>query len=302
MAVDVINREGGNLMNNYRFITFIILGVLLLGFALAGCVALPVEPTKMVEHTYTITDSFGALDVRTYGCDVFLRISQDGTCTVLCQEAEANPHDVTVKDGVLTVSPQKNSETIFNPNNETFAVTISLPQTTYNRMTIQTSSGDVKVPEDFSFTEASVQTSSGDLSMQAKVEEKLSVKTSSGDLYLEGLAPKSLDASSSSGDMDLARLTGDQMKAESSSGKILLDGVVLSGELSVKTSSGDVQLKECDAAEIRIVTSSGDVKGNLLSGKVFKTKTSSGKMDVTSTEGGLCEIQTSSGDVSVTTP
>ena len=87
-------------------------------------------------------------------------------------------------------------------------------------------------------------------------------------------------------------------KATTSTGEIELDDVVLTGEMNLKTSSGDVELNRCDANTMIITTASGDVEGTLLTDKIFYVATNSGDVIVPkSTQGGMCEVTTSSGDV-----
>ena len=83
-------------------------------------------------------------------------------------------------------------------------------------------------------------------------------------------------------------------------GDVLLSDVLSSEDVTVKTNTGDVSLKRCDAQTLYVKTNTGDVKATLLSEKKFKVKTNTGDIDIPKDgDGGTCEIITNTGDVQV---
>ena len=70
--------------------------------------------------------------------------------------------------------------------------------------------------------------------------------------------------------------------------------------MTLRRSTGDVELNACDAGGLSLKTTTGDVTGTLLSEKVFITDTSTGDVSVPkTTSGGKCEISTTTGDIRI---
>ena len=105
------------------------------------------------------------------------------------------------------------------------------------------------------------------------------------------------------GKVEIEGLRCATLSVESSTGRQTLSDVVTVGHISLKSSTGDVQLTESDAASLEITTSTGDVYVKLLSEKRFITETSTGDVRVPSgTSGGTCRIKTSTGDIEAYDP
>ncbi len=320
-------------------------GLILSGVALASSGFHPEklvrEPSSLKETTYSVEEGFTALELRTGAGDVRLLPSDDGKCRVECMENEEQTHRVEVKDGVLRVARQ-----VGDPTGVSFrfverdCVRVYLPERAYERLTLETSSGDVDCPAEFSFGEALVETSSGDAAFRSGVSGDLTVSAASGNVTVEGVSPASLSVSTASGsirivgvaagDLSLSAASGDlslenvalsgeaklrtssgdqslknvscaSLNAESSSGEKRLTDVLASGELRCESSSGDLILLRCDADSLSLSATSGEVRGSLLTEKIFFTETSGGSVRVPrSMSGGKCEVHTTSGDIRLT--
>lgn len=97
-----------------------------------------------------------------------------------------------------------------------------------------------------------------ELSLPEKQWEEVSLSSSSGDIKAVNMKSNNLDVKLSSGDVQLDDVKANQIDVKTSSGS--LEGDHVKGELTVQTSSGDVELfrQELDH-NVGISSSSGDV-------------------------------------------
>lgn len=278
---------------------------------------------KYVKHEYTVTDPFLNVQIEAETADIRFLPSEDDLCKVVCNEQEKVRHYVTVKDGTLTVravNERKWYDYLLSFDFGNATVTVYLPETQYERLSIQTDTGDLTMPADFSFQSASVETDTGDVQWNASVSELLSIRTDTGDVTAEGAAVQSLLVTSDTGDVRLSKInatgsirletdTGDlklnalrcaELSAKTDTGDLTLADTVASASLAINSDTGDVELNRSDAPLISIRTGTGDVSGTLLTEKVFITQTDTGSIDVPKTvTGGRCEITTDTGDIEI---
>ena len=120
-----------------------------------------------------------------------------------------------------------------------------------------------------------------------------------GDLTVNALSvSEGFNHKASTGKAKITDLTCKNFSSEADTGYITLSNVIASEILSVKRSTGDVNLNGSDGSEILIDTDTGDVKGTILTSKIFIIDTSTGKVNVPeSLTGGKCKVTTSTGDV-----
>ncbi len=136
-------------------------------------------------------------------------------------------------------------------------IAVSLPPSC--RLEVVTSSGDVTIDGEQTLSgPVRITTSSGDIEVRGGASELLA-QTSSGEVEIKDSALDLLDVETSSGDIQL-RSSAKRALVETSSGTVRLRG--LGGELSVRTSSGDVHAS-WDAAggsfPVNVRTHSGEV-------------------------------------------
>lgn len=291
----------------------------------------------METSSYKIEVPFSKISIKASDAKVVLLPSEGKTCWVQCTSWKNEPYTAEVIDRTLTIQPAKSPIlrlwwfAFGEPS-----ILLYLPNSCYEQLNIETGSGNMDLPQDFTFSNAQLKSSSGHISLESKVEKKLSAKTSSGYLLVNGVSCKEmtllsssgngevcygganrLQIKSSSGEISLSYLTCGELEAEASSGDISLTGVQLSGDLKVNTTSGTISLNICDAGSLKLKSSSGtifltncdadslelrsssgDILGSLLSDKRFITKSSSGRIQVPeTTSGGVCKVETSSGDI-----
>ncbi|MBR4151319.1 MAG: DUF4097 family beta strand repeat protein [Firmicutes bacterium] len=258
--------------------------------------------TEFETVTYKPGDSFDSVEVYGVDCDVRFEKSDDGKCVVECPECEGVTHKVEVSDGILRVERLIDRKVYGHLHiiwkNE--AIVVRLPKESYERLTVENSSGNVSVPAGFSFENARAACTSGDIAFGAAVKESLELKATSGDIAVRDTDCEDLKAETSSGGISMSGCKADDIEAGSTSGGIWMENCT-GREIGLSCTSGDVVLKACDGEDISIACTSGDVTAELLSGKEFSCRATSGDVDVPESVrgGGRCSISTTSGDIEV---
>lgn len=317
---------------NKKTITIIAAAVTVLGLIIAG-IALALSDfdftfkkssdsadSKKI-YTKEQIDSFHSIEIDSGECEIeFVPCAGDD------RQVEVIDADckVKVEQGVLkiTQNEEKNKwyEYIWNFNDK--KITISMPESKYESIDIKVSSGDVEMPDNFTFEQGNLTASSGDIKFGASVTGALNVITSSGDIELDSVSAESFNLNApsgeikmrsaetagemvigtSSGDVELRSVNCGRLEIETTSGEQKLKNVVAKGELWASSTSGDISADRCDGEDVIFETTSGDVKGKLLSEKKFSTETSSGDVDIPQSGSGncgSCTVTTTSGDIEI---
>lgn len=299
--------------------TFLLAGSIIFGIGVANYIAHPVD--QNVTKTYDV-EEFTNVNVDVDISKIEFKVSEDGSRKVVCEEREKEYHTVEVKDGSLnikSVDTRKWFEYAFNWSLTPLKVTVYTPAGDYNDATIKTSTGDITIPNNYSFHALSVNTSTGNSDIKSNVAEELKVSSSTGNITLE-LNAKSLLASASTGkialnnvnvaedikintstgDVSLTSVTAKNLTLEGSTADEKLTGTVIAEHTKIKVSTGNVDLIDSDSNTLDIETSTGHVKGTLLTTKIFDAKSDTGKVNVPlSGVGGLCKIRTSTGNIEI---
>lgn len=285
----------------------IAVSLILSGFVvfLAALVAMNFDLTKIntvdfVTNTYTPQGDFTDISIDGAECEVRFLLSSDGICKVVCNEGKKISHTVEVVDNKLVIERHDNREWyecigIYWGKME---IEIHLPKTEYTSLYLKSLSGDMLIPQEFTFQDAEIYTTSGNVDFNAKVSDNLLLKTVSGEICGKVITPKSLTVKSTSGDIELESIDCNTLNAETVSGEIDFSGILAGDKIEVKTVSGDIELDNCDANYLNLKSTSGEISGTLLTEKIFITDTTSGDIEVPRTSaGGKCEIKTVSGDI-----
>ena len=293
-----------------------------------------------VSNTYTTAESFENIDIRCGQSDIRFVLSDELTTSrVECSETENVTHKVEVRDNTLFITLEDNSTWLdyVGVNLGTVSAVVYLPQSTFQTLSVKASSGDIDIPDTFTFAGAKLCSSSGDITCLAQIGlnstdgialtvetssgkviietkttmETLSVSTSSGDISINNTAADTVSICTASGRIETFNLSagrydesisfvGGKCSISASSGDIKLSSCEF-GECSISTASGRVRLDGVDANTYDISTASGDVTGTIRSYKNFITSTSSGSIDVPSSnpDNGDCRISTTSGDIDI---
>lgn len=271
---------------------------------------------------YEISDNYKNMLIITDTADIVFVPSENEKGTVVCYEQKNAKHSVAVKDGTLVieiVDTRKWYEHIgifFG----TPKITLSVPQGEYGALSVKANTGDVEIPENFSFETMDISVSTGDVKNCASASEAIKIKTTTGDIRVANVTADMLTLSVTTGDVVAQSITcGSDIKinvstgdtkltdvtcksviSKGSTGDISLKNVIAGEQFSIDRSTGDVRFDRCDAEEILVKTDTGDVRGSLLSEKVFITQTDTGRVDVPKTAtGGTCRITTNTGDIKI---
>lgn len=291
-----------------------LIGMLLMRFDFNG-----LDSSRYQTNTHEISEEFNNILIDAKTADISFTLSQDGACRVVCFEDERELHSVTVQDGTLQIRVEKSEWYHFvGIRFRSPSITVSLPKAAYDSLEIDVDTGDVTLPREFSFTNATVESDTGDVSWQATVSETLTVTSDTGKLQVAEVSPKQLLVENGTGDtsigkakvaellqvktgtgkMTLFEIECGAFTAESNTGDVEIRDLLATGAILIDTDTGSVDLDACDAATITIHTDTGDVSGILLSEKIFVTKTKTGDVDVPKgTSGGICEVTTDTGDI-----
>ena len=277
---------------------------------------------KYETNTYEINEEFINLLIKTDTAKIVFMPSADGKCRVECYEQENEKHSVTVENNtlVIDITEEKAWFEYININFASPQLTVYLPNTEYDSLTINESTGNIEIPNDFNLKNIDISITTGDVKCSASASEAIKIKTSTGNIDISAISAGSLDLSTTTGKITVtdarcdgeieikvntgkARLTDISCKSlisSGSTGDLSLKDVVATEKFSINRSTGDIKFEACDAAEIFVNIDTGDVEGTLLSDKVFIIKTDTGKIDVpNSITGGRCEITTDTGDIKI---
>lgn len=281
------------------------------------------DTAKYETNTYSVSEDFETIEIRSDEADITFKSSENGKTWVDCVEREKVKHEVSVENGTLKIVTVDNREwydllRLFNFKSQ--SITVYLPSAHYRDLTISTDTGNVSVPDLFSFDDAEITTSTGGVAFDASSNGRLQIKTSTGDININGVHATTIDLSVSTGRIDgknvncedtlsvnvstgktfLTDIICKSLISSGSTGDVTLKNAVASDDFNIERDTGDVRFENCDAGQITVKTSTGDVNGTLRSEKVFITKTSTGDTDVPDTiSGGRCEITTSTGDIKI---
>ena len=179
--------------------------------------------------------------------------------------------DIKTSDGNISLrSPLKGDVSLHTSDGD--ILTEGLDGATIN---LRTSDGDISSTA-FAAQDISIRTSDGDIKVEDLVAEEIIISTSDGDIRgnsLEGITA----VSTSDGDIFLANLRGSEANLRTSDGEIMVEelssdnskiqtsdgGIVLSevrGNLTAKTSSGDLRVSLLDAADVFLRTGDGNIQ------------------------------------------
>lgn len=254
-------------------------------------------------NTHTIDAPFRDIALTTDTADILLALSDDGKCRVECHEESNARHAVAVENGALTVriQPSKRWFDFIGIHLGSPKITLYLPETAYNTLSIRESTGSITIPDAFAFASAELSSCTGSADFYASASESLKIQTHTGSIRVENTTVGSLELSVSTGDATVSEVSCRSFTSSGSTGSILLDHVMVDGALSIERSTGRVTFRRCDAAEIFVRTNTGDVSGSLLTEKAFAVSSHTGSIDVPQTTvGGRCEIRTDTGNIRIT--
>jgi len=255
-------------------------------------------------NTYEITEPFQAINITDSTTDIEFALSEDGSCRLVCHEQQKLKHRATVQNGTLTVEMVDTRQwyEYIAMNFERATMTVYLPQERYTHLKIDTNTGDVQIPADFTFDAVRIEGDTGDVTSLAKITHSINVDLDTGDLLINAAsALEAVYAETDTGDIGLKNLQCERLKANSDTGDVALTNVLSSDFITVETDTGDITFDRCDAERIYAESDTGDICGSLLTEKVFSANSDTGDVAVPLTNsGGICELVTDTGDIEIT--
>ncbi len=292
-------------------------------FAIGGADFKGLTLQKYETNTYEIDENFENIYIKTIVSDITFIPWEDEVCKVVINENVKLNYSARVENGALIIDYVDTREWfdyINFFNFETGSVKLYIPMGEYEDLEIKTSTGDVRIPRDFTFDSIKINGSTGDVECMASSTALTEIKLSTGDIEIKNASFGALSLTVSTGEIEAEGImctgkfylkvdTGEaeldeincgSFISEGTTGEIDLSRVVASGNFDIKRSTGDIRLTKCDASELYIETNTGDVTGSLLSEKIFITDSSTGSVKVPkSVNGGRCEIKTSTGNIRI---
>lgn len=279
------------------------------------------ETAEFETSSYEIDESFSSISINADTSDIVFVPSENQESKVVCYTEKKVNHTVVVKDGTLIIDTEDKRKwydyiSVFSFS--TSKITVYIPADKYYSLSIKNSTGDIEIPDSFSFKNIYIAVSTGDISCKALALENIKIETSTGTVEFYNATAKNIDISTATGDVTLSNIveggsvsvecdTGDvklndcdvaEILIETDTGDITLNNAIAAGTISIKSDTGDVKFKASDAAEIFVETDTGDVSGTILSGKVFIVSTHTGDVSVPeSATGGKFKITTDTGDI-----
>ena len=259
--------------------------------------------------TYTADGNFTAINIDTRVSDLRFVKSEDGSVKAVCIEPGYIERTVAVEDGCLRISFKDRRKLLDNIgiNYGSPKMTVCIPEGKYDSLAVLASTGDVSVPDGFSFGDIKIGTDTGDINLESSPSPESSlthgtvhIVTDTGDIAISGITAQNIKLRSDTGDVIINSVsltenftrttnTGDTaidtlacktFDSQGDSGEITLNGVLVSEYMNITRDTGDVVLNDSDAGSISITTDTGDVTGTLLSEKIFTAGSDTGDISV----------------------
>ena len=277
---------------------------------------------KAETNTYTPEGEFSKIEVDSHTADVIFKPAEDGKLSVVCVELEKVKHTIAIEDGTLKITSEDNRQWMDYIGFfwGKLSITVYLPDTTYESLRINVRTGDVTVPENFSFGKVLISTSTGDLECYASGSEFVSLYTSTGTITFKNIHTAKVEVGAGTGDVfarsivcdgdfnckggtgyaSIEDVTCANFTCKTGTGDIRLKNVVAAEKMTLKCSTGEIAFQRCDASEIKMDTSTGDISGTLLTEKMFVCGTGTGRVRVPQTTSEhKCEATTHTGDITI---
>ncbi|NLD87352.1 MAG: DUF4097 domain-containing protein [Clostridiales bacterium] len=270
--------------------------------------------------TVAVNEEFRNISITSDTENIIFLPSDSEECSVEFYEWKNVKLSASVQDDTLSINVL-DTESWYNCIGfrlGTPEITVYLPQAEYEALSIKENTGDILIPNDFTFESVYISASTGNVACFASCAGLLRIKTYTGNIQAEEISAGELDLSVSTGEVvvrsvdcagnvgvyvdtgrvELMDVSCKSVISNGSTGRITMENVIAEEAITVRRSTGDVRFEQCDGAEFLVATDTGNVTGNLLSEKVFIAQSDVGRVEVPETvTGGKCKITTSTGDI-----
>ena len=250
---------------------------------------------KYETNIYETDKDFEKISIVSDTADITILPSEDGKSKIVAFEHKREKHAITVENSTLTVNIVNEKKWFdYVANFGTPSLKIYIPEGEYKSLFIDESTGDISIPEDYSFESVDITLSTGNISYYASASETLKIHLSTGDITLGKLTAGVIDLKVSTGKTTIEDVTCESLKSIGDTGDAYLYKISATDNVYIERSTGNVEVKTSEAEKISIKTSSGDV--NIcyadFSGEI-KLETSSGKSNLADVK---CESLISTGN------
>ncbi|MGI6770949.1 MAG: DUF4097 domain-containing protein [Acholeplasmataceae bacterium] len=269
-----------------------------------------------------LNEDFNNININVDTMEISFIKTSDATGKIIYDQRVNTNFEISVAAGTLNVR-QTNIRKFFFFTGFFFKKTkmdIYLPKDTYNNLILNTATGHINIPKEFTFDKINIDSETGNINLFAKANE-ISIETETGRVHLKDINANNIVIETSTGSHTLENVnvtnliklkieTGrvtlnnvkmDNLRVNSSTGRVYLTNVIASGRFDINAGTGSIFLTSSDAAEIYIKTSTGNVTGTLLTSKIFYCKAETGRINVPkTTTGGICDIETETGNIDIT--
>lgn len=258
---------------------------------------------KLETSEYEINDKFDDIRIITNDADIEFILSENINSLVVCNEQKNINHSLKVKDNTLLVEVDNNRKwyEYIGINFRTSKITIYLPKSEYGELFIESSTGNINIPNNFKFKNINILADTGNIKNYAFVNENIKMKTNTGNIHVENVMANIIDLSTSTGNIKIISTKCENLLSNGDTGNILLKNVIATEKFIIETGTGDVKFKASDANDIFVKTDTGNVTGSLLTDKVIFAQSDTGNIDVPKIIADeKCEIISDTGDIKIT--
>lgn len=230
------------------------------------------ESLNLEEKTIALEEEFSSVSFDiTYEADLTIRSSAADAYSIQAKNLPADALTVSVQEDTLQVHLNKKLPwyyhiSFFNLSVPRAELVLTLPEETYEKISVQNSLGDVKV-EQVAANALSLHLQCGDLRVSDLEGESLSLENNLGNIHAQHLTvSKSLSVEDRCGDITLKNIQAEQAtqcSVQNNMGENTLSGGTYRN-LTVFNNCGDIQLQGTKLLEDCSITCDlGDLSGTL---------------------------------------
>ena len=195
---------------------------------------------------YEVSQEFSDVKIWASVDDVEFVLSNDGKCAVECHEMEGIHHEVKVENGTLMISVKDEREWYqhFRFWTRSPKITVMLPKTALGSLSVETNTGDLKIPEGFTFTDVDVQVGTGDVKFENVIASgEMRIKTNTGDIHLQECDAATVSLKTNTGDVTGSFLSEKVFSVKTNVGDVDVPQSKTGGKCEIVTNVGDVQFE-----------------------------------------------------------
>jgi DUF4097 and DUF4098 domain-containing protein YvlB len=204
----------------------------------------------------------------------------------------------TVEHNTLTIKAGKRPLTV-GVNGLRVKTELLIPKNFNHNLTVQMTSGSVKIEELSPLNSLVTQVTSGSQKISEITTDNIKTSATSGTTGLKEVTTKDFKGKATSGTIQFKDITTNDLKASTTSGSIKITDATISNHLDLESTSGTLKVVDSNTNEMKLRTTNSSIKGDVskVSG-TFKTK--SGSINLLTRElSGNTEINTTSGSATL---